>query len=57
MFICFIGFLLVASQAACDGASWSLFPVLRAEITLDKYQVEKRQGIEVSLQMGSVKFV
>lgn len=57
MFICFIGFLLVASQAACDGASWSLFPVLPAEITLDKYQVEKRQGIEVSLQMGSVKFV
>ena len=50
MLLCFVGFLLVASQVACSGASWSLFPELPAEI-LGKHHVEKRQGIKISLQM------
>lgn len=51
MSFCFVVFLLVASQVACGGASWSLFPELElAEIPLGKYHVEKRQlqGIKVS---------
>lgn len=47
MFVCLSFFLLVASQVACGGASWSFFPVFPAEIPLGKYHVEKRQGVEV----------
>jgi len=47
MFVCLSYFLLVASQVACGGASWSFFPVFPAEIPLGKYHVEKRQGVDV----------
>lgn len=49
MLLCFVVFLLVASQVAYGGGSWSLFPALGpAEIPLGKYDVDKRQGINVS---------
>lgn len=47
MFVCLSYFVLVASQVACSGASWSFFPVFPAEIPLGKYHVEKRQGVVV----------
>ena len=50
MLLFFVVSLLVASQVAYGGGSWSLFPALEpAEIPLGKYHVEKRQGINVSV--------
>ena len=50
MLLCFVVFLLVASQVPYGSGSWSLFPALEpAEIPLGKYHVEKRLGINVSV--------